>query len=354
MREVSLAQPGAPLSGRWAAVALAVAGVGLAAQRIGVPAAWLMAGLAVGLAVALLPGRPLELPPSASLAAQAVIGAALGAGASPAVLADVSRELPVIAAVALGTLGLSVVTGVLVARVSSLDRPTAVLGALAGAADGVVSASHEARVDVRLVALMQYVRLLLVIGSVPVLVGGLFDVGPPSERPDAAWRPAAGVAWFALVTVGGALGALRLRVPVGALLGPLVLAIGATAAGVPLLAPAPVAAAALAVIGLSVGLTFDTAALRRAGRLLPVVIAGVLVVIGGCGALALVLARVAEVDGLTAYLATSPGGQTAVLATAYDTGANTAVVLAVQLLRFLVMVAAVSVLARVWSRPARA
>jgi uncharacterized protein len=325
-----------------------VVGAGLAAQRAGVPAAWMIAGLGVGLAVALLPGEPLELPQPASYAAQAVIGAAIGAGAGPALLADVSRDLPVVAGVALGTLCLSVVTGLLLARVSSIDRPTAVFGALAGAADGVMSASHEARVDVRLVAVMQYVRILLVIGSVPVLVGGLFDVGPSSARPGVAGPPVVGAAWFGLVVVVGALTALRLRVPVGALIGPLVLAIGAAAAGVPLLVPAPMAAGALALIGLSVGLTFDTAALRRAGRLLPVMVAGVLGVIGGCAALAVVLVHVAGVDGLTGYLATSPGGLTSVVATAYDTGANTSVVLAVQLLRFLVMVAAVSVLAGIW------
>lgn len=83
------------------------------------------------------------------------------------VLADVSRDLPAVVGVSLGTLTLSVLGGLLLARLASLDRPTAVLGMLAGAAEGVVAASQEASADARLVAVIQYLRLLIVLGSVP-------------------------------------------------------------------------------------------------------------------------------------------------------------------------------------------
>lgn len=338
----------AALVGPWLRVALGVLALGTVAHALHVPAGWLLAGLAVGLAVALSRGHTPALPDPLLVAAQAAIGAALGARAQPAVLAEVSRELPAVVGVALGTLGLSVLAGLVLARFTSLDRPTAVLGMLAGAAEGVVVVSQEARADARLVAVMQYLRVVLVVASVPLFAGVLFEVGRPVS-PAASGAPGLGVLGFVLVAVVGGVAGRVLRLPIGALVGPLVLGALASAVGVPLVTPPAAAAGALAVIGLSVGLTFDADALRHAGRLLPAMLGGVAIVVGGSGVLAVGLARWAGVDGLTAYLATSPGGLNAVLATAYDTGAVVGFVLAVQVLRFLVFVAAAPLLASRWS-----
>jgi len=65
-----------------------------------------------------------------------------------------------------------------------------------------------------------------------------------------------------------------------------------------------------------------------------------------CALLALVLSQVAGISFLDAYLATTPGGLYAVLATAVSTGANTTFVLAVQSLRLLVMIAAAPAIVR--------
>jgi uncharacterized protein len=200
------------------------------------------------------------------------------------------------------------------------------------------------------VAVMQYLRLVLVVASVPLFAGVLFEVGGP-VTPGGTAAPALGMMGFVLVAVLGAVVGRRLRLPIAALVGPLVLGAVAAALGLPLLTPAAAGAAALAVIGLSVGVTFDAAALRQAGRLLPAMLGGVAMLVGGSAALAVGLARWAGVDGLTAYLATSPGGLNAVLATAYDTGATVAFVLAAQVLRFLVFVAAAPVLAARWMPP---
>ena len=323
--------------------------VGGIADRLGVPAAWLVGPLGAGLAAALVRRGRLELGGPLLLAAQAVVGAALGAAVRPEVLADVSRDLPAVAGVALGTLCLSVGAGFALARLTSLDRPTAVLGMLAGAAEGVLVASQDARADVRLVAVMQYVRVVLVIASVPFFAGTLFESGGSAPPPAGAGGAAGGLAAFAGVAIAGAVLGPALRVPIGALVGPLVLATAASFAGVPVVVPGVAAAAALAVIGLSVGLSFDAQALRLAGRLLPAMLGGVLTVVAGSAVLAIALARWAEVDGLTAYLATSPGGLNAVLATAYDTGAAVTFVIAAQVLRFMVFVVAAPALASRWT-----
>lgn len=136
----------------------------------------------------------------------------------------------------------------------------------------------------------------------------------------------------------------RLRLPAGGLLVPLLLAAGVTLAGGEVAFPAAVSAVALAVLGLGIGLSFDRDTVRRAGRAAPAALAGIGAVIAGCAALAVVLGLAAELDALTAYLATTPGGFTTVLATASDTGAQSTIVLGVQTLRLLLMVAAAPLL----------
>jgi uncharacterized membrane protein AbrB (regulator of aidB expression) len=64
------------------------------------------------------------------------------------------------------------------------------------------------------------------------------------------------------------------------------------------------------------------------------------------------LALLTPVDGLTAYLATTPGGLFAVLATAADSGSDTTYVMAVQLVRLLVILAFTPLLARMLTRTA--
>jgi uncharacterized membrane protein AbrB (regulator of aidB expression) len=65
-----------------------------------------------------------------------------------------------------------------------------------------------------------------------------------------------------------------------------------------------------------------------------------------CAGLGAVLARTAGVSPLDGYLATTPGGLYAVLATARGSGADATFVLAVQVLRLFVMLFSAPLLAR--------
>jgi uncharacterized membrane protein AbrB (regulator of aidB expression) len=61
------------------------------------------------------------------------------------------------------------------------------------------------------------------------------------------------------------------------------------------------------------------------------------------------LAALTPVDGLTAYLATTPGGIDSVAIMALGSGADAPLVLAVQMLRLFAVVLAGSLLGRWWS-----
>jgi uncharacterized protein len=104
--------------------------------------------------------------------------------------------------------------------------------------------------------------------------------------------------------------------------------------------------AAFLVLGLWVCLHFDRASITSAGHLFPYMLASAVGLTAACAALGWMLAAITPIGGLTAYLATTPGGLDAVAIIALGSGADAPLVLAVQLLRLFAVVLAGSLLGR--------
>lgn len=320
---------------RWTLTLAASAAAGLLADRLGVPSPALMAGLFVGLAVALGTRWDLDVPGAAMRVAQALLGVSLGLLVRPETLREVSGHAGPILLVMVLSLAATIAAGPLMTRISALDRPTATFGMIAGGASGIVAISHELGADERQVAVMQYLRVLIITVTVPVVAGiaGGGGSGAAVPAPSGDWP--AGLATVVVCAGIGGLVARLARLPVGSLLGPLIVTAALSLADAPGVAPVPgpVLEPAYAAIGLAVGLRFTVASLRLAARTLPVTLAmivGLLAVSAGIG---LLLVPFAGVPPLDAYLATSPGGLYAVLAASASTDVDTTLVLAVQVLR---------------------
>ena len=140
-----------------------------------------------------------------------------------------------------------------------------------------------------------------------------------------------------------------LALPAGSVLLPMVVAAVLSGTGLAGDARVPdlVQDVAFALVGLQVGLRFTPATVREARRLLPAVLAAIAALIAACALLAVVLELMTGVTYADAYLATTPGGLYAVIATALDGGGtDPAFVFAVQALRLLIMVLAAPFLVR--------
>jgi membrane AbrB-like protein len=259
-----------------------------------------------------------------------------------------------VAAVTVLTLVVSLGLGVGLARRARLDLATASLGMIAGGSAGMVASSDDVGADARQVAFIQYLRLALVVLSAPLLVryvlhpistGEYGAVGPKEIEVEA--NLGAYVFCF-VVAVVGAIAGLRLRVPAGALIGPLVLAALLTGTGAfdRVTPPEFPREAAFTIIGLAIGLRFTRGSIIQMRRILPSVAVFVVLLIAITGLLAWGLSALTRIDVLDAYLATTPGGINAVLVVAFATGAHTGFVFAVQTLRLFVMVLAAPVLVR--------
>jgi membrane AbrB-like protein len=329
----------------WVLLGAATAALGWVLDGAGVPSSYLFAALLLGLGAALARPDRLAVSPPAFGAAQAITGVTLGTYLHADSLHAIGDAWLPVALVSAATLAVSIGGGLVLARVTGLDAPTAALGMIAGGASGIVTMARDLHGDDRLVAFMQYARVLVVVLLTPLLIPiafpGHHGVGVAAGGHEALLGDDA-LDWVLTLAVagGGAAVARALRVPAGMLLGPMIVAGVLTLSGAEtgLSVPPVLREAAFAVIGLQVGLRFTVATVRQVGRLLVPVLVCIVGLLVACFGLAVILAGTTSVTLLDAYLATTPGGLYAVLAVAFGAGANTTFIVAVQGLRVLVMV----------------
>jgi hypothetical protein len=334
----------------WVLLAAAVAATALALDAAGLPSPTLFAALLVGVVVALRRPDTMALPRHVFTGAQAVTGVTLGAYLQASSLSAIADAWLPVAVVSVGTLALSLAAGVILARTTELDPATAALGSIAGGASGIVGMSDELGGDDRVVAFMQYLRVLVVVLLTPAVAA--FTGGHASGGGSPA-GPALGdlEGWLLTLAIApaGLVAGRALKLP--SLIGPMIIAGALTLAGVEFAVPPAVRELAFGLIGLMVGLRFTVATLRQVGRLVVPVLISLAALLVACFGLAVLLHLTAGVSLRDAYFATTPGGLYAVLAIAVGAGADTTFILAVQALRVFVMILLAPLAVRAVVRP---
>ncbi|SFE08988.1 AbrB family transcriptional regulator [Blastococcus tunisiensis] len=331
--------------------AAVVASVGFAA--LGLPSPALFGGLLAGLVRALgFRGRA-TVPRAAASAGQATIGVAMGSLVDLETLRAVGANWLPVLLVTVGTLALSLGAGLVLRLQRGISPVTGAFAMIAGGASGIVAMARDLGADARMVAVLQYLRVLLIVVLMPVVatVGFGAQSGAAAAVADDVPGWPAGVLFTVGCAVGGLVVGRLVRLPVASLLGPLVAAavVDLTGLGGGAEVPGLLGSAAFLVIGLQVGVSFTRESLRTIGRALPLALGVILALVAASAGLGAVLSATTGVSALDGYLATTPGGLYAVLATASDIGADVTFVLAVQVLRLFVMLLSAPLVAR-WLR----
>jgi membrane AbrB-like protein len=320
-----------------------------------VPSAVLFASLLGGMAHALTSPTVLALPPWSFRIGQALIGITIGALISLSAIADLGSALVPIVLVTLATIAVSLVAGRLLALRDDVSEVTGAFSLIAGGASGVVAVARELGADERVVTVIQYLRVFVVLVTLPLVTGLVFDPPHGLGSLDLAGAPLPEELAYTAIALGlGLLIARLVPISTATLLGPLAVAVALTATGwlgTPTV-PVPLQWLAYALIGVQVGLRFTRASLASITRMLPLVLAIIVTMVAVTAGLGALLAWLTPVDALTAYLATTPGGLFAVLATAADSGSDVTYVMAVQLLRLVLILAMVPGLAALLRRRA--
>jgi membrane AbrB-like protein len=219
---------------------------------------------------------------------------------------------------------------------------TAVWGMAPGAASAMVVMAESYGADVRLVAFMQYTRVVLVT-AVAALVARAAGGHLAVDANQVAWLavpyPSHLAATVALV-LAGTWAAQRFALPGGAMVIPLVVGSVLQVMGLHIELPPALLLLAYAAIGCSVGLRFTPDILQHALRALPKVLGAILVLMGVGLLIAVGLMVFTGLDPLSAYLATSPGGADSMAVIAATSAVETSFVMAMQLARFLMVLLA--------------
>ena len=316
-------------------ISIAVAG-GLAASLVGIPAPWL-SGPAVAVAAVALSGVGVAVLPPVRTAALVFLGATMGASVTPETLTLMTRWPVSLAGLAVCVMAIMMSIAFYLERVHGYDRATARLSGVPGALPFVLALAAESSGDARRIAIIQMMRLAILLICMPSLltvlgVHGTAALPASVSAPIVPWEL---VLLFALSWLGGVLFE-RLGAPAGMLFGAMVTGAvlfgsGAIRTGLPawLMLPGFVA------IGAMVGANFSGTDRRL---FLDTMLAGLgSVVVGGVVALACALpvAWVLDLHPAQIWLAYAPGGVDVMAIMALALGLDAAFVGGHHVLRFL-------------------
>jgi membrane AbrB-like protein len=321
----------------WAA--LISLSVGLAALLLWLhaPAALMLGPLLAAIVVASNGGK-VRMPLTPFVVAQGIVGCLIAKMVPLSIVGDVLGHWFLFSVGVLAVVAISTLIGWLMTRWQVLPGTTALWGTSPGAASVMTIMAESYGADVRLVALMQYGRVVMV-AVIAAFVTRAFGASPAHAPAAIVWFPP--VEWLALgetlaLAVVGPLIARRLNIPAGAFLVPMIAGIVLTHMGwMSVELPTWLLAASYAMVGWNVGLRFTRPLLIHAARALPRVLACIFAMIVMCGGVAWLMVLAIGVDPLTAYLATSPGGSDSVAIIAASSNVDVSFVMAMQTVRMI-------------------
>jgi len=334
------------------ALAIGIAG-GLVFWWLGWPLAWLLGPMSATTAAALA-GLKISVPGSLRTPVLAILGVLLGSGFTPDLLGELMGWLPTLLSLPAYIAVVTLVSALYLRRVAGFDSRTALFAGTPGGFGEMVLLGDRAGGDIRRIALVHAVRVLLIVLAVPLVVRGFGMELPAVPRAGAAngWLEAAGLLLAA--ALGGWLGRLC-RLPAPALLGGMIVSAAGHAAGVLEGAPpAFVIAIAQLVIGCSIGCRF---AGFRLHDIMATLIAGLGLTAVMFGASFLAAAAVHAATGtapLLLLLALVPGGVAEMSVIALALGIDPAFVATHHIVRIAIIVAAAPYVVRRLNQPEEA
>lgn len=207
-----------------------------------------------------LRGSSLQLPRGIFLAAQAILGCMIAQNLTGSILTTLALYWPVVLLVLLVTLLSSAIVGWLLVRYSSLPGNTGAWGSSPGGAAAMVAMAQDYGADIRLVAFMQYLRVLFVAGAAVLVTRLILGDSAAAVSQQLVWFPPLSgnlLTTLLLAIVAGIAGRL-MRIPSGTMLLPMVAGALLHSHGIiEIELPEWLLAVAYMAIGWRIGLGFD-------------------------------------------------------------------------------------------------
>lgn len=303
------------------------------------PLPWLLGPIS-GCLLAALAGFQMRAIGSVNTAMRTILGVAVGATFTPALLLSMAGMWPTLSLIPVMIVSVGVLGVPYFKRLWGYDFPTSYYAAMPGGLQDMLVFGEEAGGNVRSLSLIHATRILLIVVSLPFLLQAFWDV-------DLSKPPGAPITSIAPIQLGimvlCALVGWRVAKAIGlfgaSILGPMIAAgIAALAGFLQHRPPAEAIWAAQFFIGMTVGVKYSGITLAEVQRDL---VAGA----GYCGILLVLTFLFVEIvylfglaPGLEALLAFAPGGQAEMTVLALIVGADMAFVIAHHVLRIVVVI----------------
>ena len=315
-RASSSAAPGRP---HWPSVAVTLAiGFlgGLAARALHLPLPMLLGALLAVAGVALTGwqplGRPVQFPPRLRFFFIPILGVAIGASFTPAILSEIRVWWPSLVVLCLFIPLAHFLSFRVVMALGRLDPVTVLFGTAPGGLIETVQMAEERGGDAAMVTVLQFLRVIVTIITVPLFftwmtghavgsAGGTTLERTPFTLPDLPWLAGAAL-------VGAGLGRL-IRLPAGFMTGPILCSGALHLLGyVESAPPGWLVQATQLVIGAALGVRFAGIARRKLAEAAGLALLSTAISLAMAGAMALGLAPLIDEPRTAVFLAFAPGG----------------------------------------------
>jgi membrane AbrB-like protein len=303
-------------------------------EKAGLPAARFLGPLVSAIIFSVLGFRP-KVPTSLFTFAKGMLGARIAQSLGPDFFNILSTTWPYLICGTFWAMLSSCVLGIFLTRHKVMPSSTAIWGLSPGGASIMVLLSADYGADMRMVALMQYSRIVLV-SLVAIFVSRFFTpivAIPHTFNIFVEFKP-----YDLFITLLTSIVALYLaqksKFSGGAIIFPMVLvALVKNLAQIDVSIPPLILLPCFISIGYRIGGNFSLADLKRCFRVYHWIILSILMMIAFCGLFAFIMYYFGNFDALTSYLSTSPGGIDVVTIIASGTSASLPFVAAMQSLR---------------------
>jgi membrane AbrB-like protein len=303
---------------------------------IGFPAA-VLTGPAAAVSAATILGVRTAIPPALRDAVFLAIGITIGSTVTPEVIAT-ALTWPL----SLFILSVTLLVALLLAQETLMrgfgfDRMTALMSAMPGHLSYVLGISAEVSCDIRRVALVQTVRVLLQTLLVPVLVS-LWGVEGTGRLADHGRIAPLALALTFVLAIGAGLVLRRLRLPAPLLIGAMAVSATGHGAGLtPGTVPVWMTVAAFLCMGSLIGTRFRGFSIRELGGALSAGVVTTVIASAVAAMGAMVAAGIIGLSPAALLLAFAPGGVEVMAALAVETGLEPALVAAHHVFRLLIL-----------------
>lgn len=333
---------------------LALAGVALF-HIAHIPLPWLLGPIGACLAASLA-GVRLNSVKSVNDGMRTILGVAVGATLTPAVLASFPSMWPTLALVPITVLAIAAIGVPYFQRIWGYDFPTAYYAAMPGGLQDMLLFGEEAGGNVRTLSLVHATRVMVIVVALPFLLKGIWqaDLSNPPGAP-ASTVPVQELLIMVVCALSGWWLAIRVGLFGASILGPMIVAAAAALTGLlHFRPPAEAIWAAQFFIGMSIGVKYSGVTMLEVRR-------DLVASLGFCVILIILTVIVVEgvvltnlAPGQEALLAFAPGGQAELTVLALIVGADVAFVVAHHVLRILVVILGAPLMVRLFDRSSSA